>query len=381
MSRAVQRFQAAIHHDDAATPPPVDPPALGRFPGDPGASNYYFGGREDQITWPSSETAIANWESRMTPWSGGVHLGIIRVFSAGNIANGFDHVSLCNTHYSNGRLPHISFKLPSGVSSSDASNGSGQFNAWMDGLADAFKSFAPKPIWWTFWHEPENDSIWQGATNEAMYRQACRNMKNALKTRGVTNDTFWTTGYMCPYTFGDRGGSRDWRVWYPDWKGTTAAGSSKDNPNPVDFYTAGNPQSIVDGIGLDIYSWWKEGDPTTGALAYESFDKLFSWAGDRMGFLQKPYSIMEHGVRALHTGKASDGTAVYDTPRTLDYLSQMYSTMSANNIVAMQVYNYALTDQSLLLEVDDPQRLRYQGYGLGIKAGTHARRPGDLGWL
>lgn len=373
MSLAARRLWRATTPATPGNPDPGGEPGFdARFPGDPGEGNFYYGGREDQLTWTNSAVAIQNWEDRMSPWSGGAKLSIIRVFSQASVVDGFTHRALCNTHYSNGRMPHVSFKLPSGLSAADAANQAGSFSAWMDGLASAFQSFAPKPIWWTFWHEPENDADWQGATGEARYRQVCRNIKQALVSRGVVNATFWTTGYMCPYTFGDAGGTRDWRAWYPDWKGTTAAGSSKNNPNPVDFYLPGDSQAVVDGIGLDIYSWWDEGDSQAD---YQSFDTLFMWAHSRMGFLGLPYNIMEHGVQALHTGVESQGTAVYDVPATLNYLSAMYDIMIQKNIVAMQVYNYALVQNAWRLEIEDPQRIRYQGYGVGLTRPNHVQYP------
>lgn len=346
-----------------------------RFPGDPGVGNYYFGGREDQLTWANSTTAIANWESRMAMWSGGASLSIIRQYSSGSTTTGWSNRSVTDTHIAANRLAHVSFKLPSGVTPADCVGQTTVFNTWMDALASAFIAYAPAPLWWTFWHEPENDSEWQGS-GEADYRTTCRNIKNAMKSRGVTNDMFWTTGYMCPYTFGDAGGTRDWRAWYPDWKGTTAAGSSKNNPNPVDFYLPNDPNAIVDGIGLDVYSWWNEGDSLSN---WDEFVTLFDWAGSRMDFLGLPYNIMEHGVLAYHTG--TEGVdAVYDVPRTLTYLSGMYDTMIARNIVAMQVYNYALVNQAFRLEIQDPQQIRYQGYGLGLTRSQYVM-PSDLGWL
>ncbi|MBL8121552.1 hypothetical protein JNM87_02275 [Candidatus Saccharibacteria bacterium] len=346
-----------------------------RFPGDPGLGNFYFGGREDQLTWPSSATAIANWESNMAPWSGGAPLGIIRQYSNGSITTGWSGRATTDTHIAANRLVHVSFKLASGVTQSDCVDQTVAFTGWMDALADAFNAYAPVPIWWTFHHEPENDANWQGS-GEAEYRTVCRNIKNALVSRGVTNGMFWTTGYMCPYTFGDAGGARDWRAWYPDWKGTTQAGSSKNNPDPVDFYLPGDPNAVVDGIGLDVYSWWNEGESMT---SWDDFETLFDWAASRMDFLGLPYNIMEHGVQAYHTG--TEGVdAVYVPATTLDYISGMYDTMTARNIVAMQVFNYAIVDQAWRLEIQDPQQIRYEGYGTGM-ARSECKLPASLGWL
>lgn len=351
-----------------------------RFAGDPGKGKFYVGGRQDQLTWSSSETAIANWETRMAPWSGGQKLSIIRQFESASSTTGWTNRALTATHLANDRMVHVSFKLPGEVSQAVAAAGTGAaFTTWMDALAAAFKSYAPKPIWWTFWHEPENDANFNTVSGSAEYRAICRNIVRALRARDVDNSTFWTTGYMCPWTFGDRGGTRDWRWWYPDWKGTTAAGSSKDAPNRADFYLRGALESVVEGIGLDVYSWWDEGEATTGTKAYEPFSKLFGWAYDRTAFLGQAYAIMEHGVQALHTGTVAAGDAVFMDDATLAYLSAMFDTMQAKNVVACMVYNYALVQNHWRLELADPNRARYQGYGLGMARPAHVH-PTQIGW-
>lgn len=347
------------------TPLILTPTIQARFLGDPGVNKFYFGGAPDTITWPDRETAIANWESRMSPWSGGVKLGVMRVYElAPNSSTGLSAAAMSqmSEHYTNHRQPHISFKLPSDITTTDAANQTGNFATWMTNLASCFESFAPNPVWWTFWHEPEGD------LDATEYRAACRNIRTAIKNLGVTNDVFWTTCFICPWTFGAKGNtSGDWRTWYPDWKGTTASGSSKDNPNPVDFYLPGDPNAVCDGIGLDVYSWWDEGEPLSN---FDSFATLTGWATSRMNFLNLPYIIAEHGVQAYHTGTVSGGDAVFDPSVTLDYIAGISTVMAQNNIVALEVYNYSLVQPAWQLEVQDPQRIRYQGYGTMLADGA-----------
>lgn len=365
----------------------VPPSSSPRFVGDPGLGNYYVGGRADTLTWTNNETAFDNWETAMQPYAGGKQAcSIERIYDGtASVSGGLNSGvrSSITAAYAANRLPHVSFKLPSGVTNADAGNATGSFETWMDNLAAYFTSLAPKPIWWTFFHEPENDlSIWGDSTGadgtlQQYYRQACRNIKNALDTRGVTNSWFWTTGYMCPFSFGkassgsaDGAGARDWRHYYPDWKGTTQSGSSKNNPNPADFYIYGvDSQAVVQGIGLDIYNWWSEG---AAKSSYVSFWDLFRHAYSRTSFLGRPYNTMEHGTLVYHTGSWSSGTdAAWDNQLALDYLSAMYNNMIQYDIVACQVFNYAIVEQQFRLEQGDPSKTRYQGYGLGMARANH----------
>jgi hypothetical protein len=61
---------------------------------------------------------------------------------------------------------------------------------------------------------------------------------------------------------------------------------------------------------------------------------------------------------------------VYDPNLTLDYLSAMSTVITAHNIVALQVYNYALVNQQFRLEIGDPNKYRYQGYGQAMSGGS-----------
>ena len=85
---------------------------------------------------------------------------------------------------------------------------------------------------------------------------ATRRIVSRWRAANVKNFTFVADYFMTSWTFA--GSGRDWRNWYPDWKGTTAAGSSKDSPNVADFYAGAD--SVVDVIGYDIYNWWKTGE-------------------------------------------------------------------------------------------------------------------------
>lgn len=371
-------------------PPPPPPPATGRFAGDPGQGKFYFGGRPDQISFSNRATAFSTWESRMLPWSGAngstkTKITLDRIYdSTASVANGLnsDPKSSIAAAYTAGRLPWVSFKLPSGLTNTQARNQTGDFNLWMDNLAAYFLTLAPKPFWWTFHHEPENDAAtWGAPTAESDlalgYRIVQRNIANALESRGVTNGAFFPVCYMTPFTFGDRSSGRDWRIYWPDWKGTTTpfangVASGKNNPNPVDFRIKGDdPLAVADGMGLDVYNWWdEEGKPKS---VYETFWDLFRFCYERTEFMGIPYAMGEFGVMVYHTGDWDTGTAAnWDKPLALAHIAEMFDACETYDIVGIAVFNYAITRPHWRLELADPDQTRYQGYGTGMRRASHA---------
>lgn len=378
------------------TPPP--PPPTGgaaRFPGDPGAGNYYVGGRPDQQSFPVRATAITTWQDRMEPWAGATKkkLSIERIYDTdAHTTSGLNSGprSEVTAAHAAGRLPHISFKLPKNggttqlVTPDDAANQTGQFATWMDNLAAWFNGLGGKPVWWTFWHEPENDAGTWGnpdgsqPTLSKKYRDACRNIAKALKARGVTNAAFVTTCWMTPYSFGkeyaaapDGSGARDWRIYYPDWKGTTASGSSKNAPNPTDFYVKGSStEAVVDALGIDVYNWWDTEGKTKDKFV--TFWDLFRHAYERTSFTGLPYVQGEFGVMVYHTGSVDAGTAGnWDYAMTRSHLSAMFDVMAQYDVIACEVFNYSITRPHWRLELADPAQSRYEGYGRGMARANH----------
>lgn len=391
---------------------PTPTPTTIRFPGDPGQGKFYFGGRADTLTsanppgFTPEETAISTWESKMATWSGGKQLGIMRIYGAGSTTVGFTlgNGSDATRHLSHGRLPHVSFKFPSGgawgttlgTQMNTAIAFGADWETWMDALANQFKSLAPNPIWWTFFHEPEDFTDSYGTTGAANYRLICRNMVFALRTRGVTNATYVNGCIQAPFDYGQHGGTRDWRWYYADWKGTSTGGSTAAAPNAADFYLTGT-DSVVDIQGVDVYSWWTAamyaGQESAGAAAtagealsnYESFQSLWQSIQDRNDFLGKPYCIAEYGIEAYHTGTyippgvtnvatvngtlSAPGDAVFagtNDQITKDNLAGMFAILGTRNIVGLEVYNYMLSHNPWRLEYGDPNGARYEGYGRGV---------------
>jgi hypothetical protein len=64
-----------------------------------------------------------------------------------------------------------------------------------------------RPTWWTYWHEPENDSV-----NPALYRQAWTHLRSVADT--ARNAQLRSTLILMCWTL-DPNSHRDWRSWYP----------------------------------------------------------------------------------------------------------------------------------------------------------------------
>lgn len=64
-----------------------------------------------------------------------------------------------------------------------------------------------RPTWWTYWHEPENDSV-----SPSLYRQAWAHLSKLAATAG--NAQLRSTLILMCWTL-DAKSHRDWRTWYP----------------------------------------------------------------------------------------------------------------------------------------------------------------------
>lgn len=388
------------------------PPTESRFPGDPGVGNFYFGGRPDTLSsqdppgWSGRSAAWDGWLSRMATWRSGKVFGVSRLYCDGDLNAGWSGGDAGSgaADMTRGMILSVSFKYPTAWGTGEAAMNTAvafgsPWNTWMTNLANKIKSYAPAPIWITFFHEPEDHKAW--TNGPANYRAINRRMYADLHALGADNFALVPGMVQCPYIYGRGGGPTDWNIYYPDWKGTytnfpNGSASSAMNPNPVDYYAAGDPNSVVDVIGLDIYNWWnaeryKEQDPDhhpSGTAAeplsnYQTFADMFSTVKGVQDFLGKPYAIGEFGIEAYHTGcyvppnagtvtkytgtlLNPPGDAVYGTTnnqRTVDNLTGMGAVMGPYNIVALMVYNYMLSHNPWRLEYGDPDRKRYEGYG------------------
>lgn len=281
MARTVGVTVGGFKTDPVVPPPPPPPPPSTRFAGDPGVGNYYLG-------MSPNTSSIATHESKM-----GGPLGMIRTFATGDTPPWSDVDSIINGQ----RIPWMSWRNGS-KTVTDIANG--VYDAWIDGIAAQIAARAPWPIWWTFMHEPENDSTTGGtpfnATLLASYRLAQRRIKTRFRAAGLTNDTFACVCFMTPFTFNEAQSGRDWRQFYPDWRNATGLGTAA-NPDPNDFYLDGDPNSVVDVIGIDFYHGW---DLSDGLTKWNNTTAQGVWSryGSRTSFLGKAYGVGEWATMA-----------------------------------------------------------------------------------
>lgn len=355
----------------AAPPPPV---STQRFAGDPGVGNFYLG-----VT-PTNST-IATHETKM-----GASLAMIRTFTGGDTPVWTDIDSII----AGGRIPWMSWR---NGTRSVPDIAAGVYDAWIDGIATQIAARAPWPIWWTWMHEPENDSPTGGtpfnATLLAAYRAAQRRIKTRFRAAGLTNDTFCCVNYMTPFTFNEASSGRDWRQFYPDWRNATGLGTAA-NPDHNDFYLDGDPNSVVDVIGLDAYHDWQFAD---GIAKFTNTTAATMWSryGSRTSFLGKCYSIGEwstgaaqapvtvdanaDGVFTVAEYNAQVGGVTFQPALTNTWIDDYFGNR-LNGTVAFCWWDATVTAGSAsvnLLAVADPAETRWQRLGVWGRD-THARK-------
>jgi hypothetical protein len=259
-------------------------------------------------------------------------------------------------------IPHLSIKPKS---MKDIV--SGKADGWIKGLADGFNDRRSKyPTWLTLHHEPEDN--FASAAKAKQYRAAVRYFIKKLKSYGVTNVAHAATVFMTPYTFITP--KRDWRRWYPDWKGTTAKGSSKNKPNPVDFYSG--EESIVDINALDSYHRYC---PTEGQKTWVKnwLAANIKYAHKVLGWTKKPYTIGEWGTIAKQTVKKT--ARGYKTKKPNDQATaalfvQMLKDIQTYDVRGINYWNSHLASRKVLcgsaeqnnrLDELDPHKIRWKG--------------------
>ncbi len=321
-----------------------------RFPGDPGVGRLYVGGTPDPTISYDYKTSFAAWEQKM----GGRKMGIGRVFASSSSPA----LGTIDAMIAKGMIPHVSYK-PGTIAIADIAQG--KANAWLDTLVSTYKARAPFPIWFTFYHEPEDNLT--TAAQAADYRAAVRYIYKYFKSHGVTNVAHVATAYMNTWSFGSASG-RDWRFWHPDYKGTTFG--TKDAPDIRDFYTGAD--SVVDILGLDTYmTGWKFGSALT-KYDLNWFDNAMKVAIAHVGLLNhKAYAIPEFGFRVKQTGTFTSGTSGWVTGTTYDadtrtQMKNLYASAIANKVVALEYWNSTLEeagDGDNRLRFGDPNEVRF----------------------
>jgi PKD repeat protein len=341
-------------------PPPPPPPVNARFAGDPGVGKAYIGSNRPGQAGGNTESGRVGWyEDKMQLWATEIGprkqrpIPIIRSYISGSagVANepGYPWLypertnirtisrRLVQWAHDKGAIPWCEIGVYNQPQPSDSSQ-----DAWMNNLASALdkgltglnaleteainevktlathcKQFAPNPIWLSLNHEPEDDVTPSQPARLTAYRKAQRAIILTLRREGVTNVANLACTYMT-MTLRVQGG-RDWRTWYPDWKGTSSNGATALNGFPnnsaADFYTGTTKtgaldESVVDVVGHDIYYWsitgaGKEWSPTTSVANADAFD-VNNWLTDHnhgmarkiFQVLGKPWAIGEIGTQA-----------------------------------------------------------------------------------
>ena len=346
-------------------PPPPPPPPTERFAGDPGVGKCYIGSnRVGDTAGVNTEDERWNWvknrlSERTTPLNGPKNRPphVIRSYlgvPAGDPPSGgtyawdyparpaqqkFPSQRLIQYAHDHGAIPWVEIDLwgvpiDTGYAAeswmfglADAydagftgmtGDGLAAYNRWKDDVLPKFAPFAPNPIWVAIGHEPEDNIHWDSKLKEPQRLTAFRKAQRALvliaRREGYTHLTFPAIAYMT-YTLRGQGG-RDWRYWYPDWKGTSTNGATASSPFPggslADFYTATTRdgsihESVVDIFAWDQYFWdseWKADKTIANADLWPSKAASLGWLADHNAayrfakVLGKPGAIGELGTQA-----------------------------------------------------------------------------------
>jgi len=338
-------FSILVRRTPGATtppPPPPPPPTGPRFPGDPGPGKMYMGA--------AMATQTASAFDPIDAQLGGPKFSASRLYFGSSIG-----WSTVDAHIAAGRMPVVSFKNESHALANIAS---GAEDAWIDSIGAQVKARAPVPFWMTFYHEPEDNHTTAESATE--FRAASRHIVERWHQTGVNNFAYVADYFMTDWTFQSASG-RDWRWWYPDWKGTTAAGSSKDSPNIADFYTGSS--SLVNVIGFDIYNFWEIGMAET---KWRTFKSHADMALSRVGLLGKPYAVGEWGTMAYQVN------GVVDAAKTRTWIIEAYDYMVAHDFVGAMYWNNDFDSSAwdCRLETLDPGKVRFAAMGEVMKRTT-----------
>ncbi|HRJ91090.1 MAG TPA: Ig-like domain-containing protein [Candidatus Saccharibacteria bacterium] len=142
-----------------------------RFPGDPNpliSGKAYFG---------ASGNYIATHEA-----AAGKSVAIYRKFNQWNTAS--SAVSTINSNYSNNRLVWISFKTPKW-----SEVAAGTHDSTLDSMLRTLDN-AGKPVWVTFWHEPENDEGQANAGSATDFVNMQRHIRSRIDALNTTHIAF-----------------------------------------------------------------------------------------------------------------------------------------------------------------------------------------------
>lgn len=281
------------------------PPGTERFSGDPGVGKIYIGYDSEggftsggQQNWHMTELARLRAVSLPAPYNQRTvdTNGIYRAFyvmPSGN--NGEEGIGTFGNHSdgswtemrqaaANYDIVNVSYDLEPNVSGNPTLRITrlltGYYDPWLDLMAEGMVDCNTR--YGTIFHlnvgnEPDaaGNSNWNdNATNLKYFRQCSRFLHFALLARGVPRNIFEVTSgtltnptaYGHATRFNDNGGqtSGAWvggnpgdgiHQWNPDWKGTLTGWGNAFDPNPADFYRAGDVDEWGYGAGPIIRFW------------------------------------------------------------------------------------------------------------------------------
>jgi len=288
-----------------------------RFPGDPGAGQFYIGvaggprQQTDAAGNPLSDIdACTSWSQRPT--------AIYHDYSTAT--NTRVDTGKLDTAINNNCVASQSFKLSSFT---PAQIVAGNANADLTISANDCMARAPWPIWLCYYHEPEDN--FPSETEAADYRAAYRHIVQHFRNAGVQN-VAWLPIYQCPYTFrttalGRPGGgsNRDWRRWHADWNGGNTLTSA-------DWHS----DRMMDLFGLDIYN------PLPGGTSNQDFDTMIldtynDIQADGFGPMP-PIVVPEFGM--------SDVITPTDPTWNTDYCPDVLAWAQSDDVVGIIYWNH-----------------------------------------
>jgi len=158
-----------------------------------GDTGTLFGASVRRMPGETFPQALANRDAEYG------RLNMVRIFFSGDPGD-WSHPRLDVD-----RPVHVSFKADADVINTGA----------LDDMYRAWFASAPTDhqIWWTYYHEPE-DNIAAGEFTAAAYRQAWRRIRDISKEPGVAKDNVASALVLMDWTVDARSG-RDWRDYYP----------------------------------------------------------------------------------------------------------------------------------------------------------------------
>jgi hypothetical protein len=218
------------------------------------------------------------------------HLGIVRVFYPG-FPGSFASRPQLQT-----RPSVISFKVAPSTVLSGAYDA--RFKAWF--------ASAPRTtdVFWTYWHEPENDSI-----SPAQYRAAWAHLANLSHT--ANNPRLHATLVLMGFTL-RTGSHRNWRDWY-----------------------AGN--QYIDVLAFDIYN---TGIKNSGV--YRPADNLYGLAAATAKSVGKPWGVAETASLLSPRDPTGTGLAAW-IHQDMDYLIQNGASFASYFDTTMPGGDFRLT--------------------------------------